>query len=73
MNFLRQTFAAKGLILLFLCSLISIYGSTQVQIGLQLYSFRNQIPKNVPGMLAKISKMGFRYLEGGGTYNLSRE
>lgn len=42
------------------------------RIGLQLYSFRNQLPKDVPGMLEKISRMGFRYLEGGGTYNLSR-
>lgn len=45
----------------------------QVNIGLQLYSFRNEIPKDVPGMLAKISNMGIRYIEGGGTYNLTKE
>ncbi|MGZ5282872.1 MAG: sugar phosphate isomerase/epimerase family protein [Bacteroidia bacterium] len=47
--------------------------SAQTEIGIQLYSFRNDIPKDVPGMLSNISKMGFRYIEGGGTYNLSPE
>jgi len=42
----------------------------QTEIGLQLYTFRNQIPKDIPGMLEKISKMGIRELEGGGTYGL---
>lgn len=49
------------------------FAQAQIQVGLQLYTFRNQIPKDVPGMLKKISQMGFRYIEGGGTYNLSRE
>lgn len=43
----------------------------QTEIGLQLYTFRNQIPKDIPGMFEKISKMGIRELEGGGTYGLS--
>ncbi len=42
----------------------------QTTIGLELYSFRNQIPKDVPGMLSAISKMGITELEGGGTYGL---
>jgi sugar phosphate isomerase/epimerase len=42
----------------------------QTEIGLQLYTFRNQIPKDVPGMLRKISNMGIRELEDGGTYGL---
>ncbi|HEV7331545.1 MAG TPA: sugar phosphate isomerase/epimerase [Flavisolibacter sp.] len=50
-----------------------LFVQAQVEIGLQLYSFRNQLPKDVPGMLQKISQMGFRYLEGGGTYKLSKE
>ena len=45
--------------------------TAQTEIGLQLYTFRNQIPKDIPGMLEKISKMGIRELEGGGTYGLS--
>lgn len=40
------------------------------EIGVQLYSFRNQIPKDVHGTFEKISKMGIRELEGGGTYGL---
>lgn len=51
----------------------AMQSSSQINIGLQLYTFRDQIPKDVPGMLAKISQMGFRYLEHGGTYNLPKE
>lgn len=57
---------------LFLLSLLT-FSYAQPAIGLQLYSFRKQIPQDVPGMLQKISSMGIRYIEGGGTYNLSKE
>ena len=40
------------------------------EIGVQLYSFRKQLPGNVPAMLEKISKMGIRELEGGDSYGL---
>lgn len=53
--------------------LLAMTLQAQVEIGLQLYSFRNQIPKDVPGMLQKISAMGFRFLEGGETYKLPKE
>ncbi len=43
------------------------------EIGVQLYTFRNQIPKDIPGTLEKISKMGIRELEGGGSYGLPVE
>lgn len=49
------------------------HAQSQMKIGLQLYTFREQIPKDVPGMLKKINQMGIRYLEGGGTYGLSKE
>jgi sugar phosphate isomerase/epimerase len=52
------------------CWLITLTLSAQTTIGLELYSFRNQIPKDVPGMLSTISKMGIKELEGGGTYGL---
>lgn len=39
-------------------------------IGVQLYSFRNQFPKDVPGTLEKISKMGVNEVEGGDSYGL---
>ena len=40
------------------------------EIGVQLYSFRNQIPKDIPGTLQKIRAMGITELEGGGSYGL---
>ena len=54
-------------------SLFSLGLSAQTTIGVQLYTFRNQIPKDVPGMLATISKMGIKEIEGGGTYGLPME
>jgi sugar phosphate isomerase/epimerase len=67
-KFLRQRFY----FLLLAVFLVGV-AQAQIQVGLQLYTFRNQIPKDVPGMLKKISQMGFRYIEGGGTYNLPKE
>lgn len=58
-------------VLAFLFVMASSYA--QPAIGLQLYSFRKQLPQDVPGMLQKISGMGFRFIEGGGTYNLPKE
>lgn len=60
---------------LFLFSLLffSVVAAKAQEIGLQLYTFRNEIPKDVPGMLQKISAMGFRVVEGGGTYGLTKE
>jgi len=40
-------------------------------VGLQLYSFRNQFAKDVPGTMAKVREMGFREVELAGTYGLS--
>ena len=40
-------------------------------VGLQLYSFRNQFAKDVPGTMAKVKQMGFREAEAAGTYGLS--
>jgi sugar phosphate isomerase/epimerase len=40
------------------------------EIGVQLYSFRNQIPKDIPGTMQKIRMMGISELEGGDTYGL---
>ena len=61
-----KTFAAVAVLLLSSTIILA-----QTEIGLQLYTFRNQIPKDIPGMLQKISNMGIRELEGGGTYGLS--
>ena len=40
-------------------------------IGVQLYSFREQFPKDIPGTLQRIRIMGITKLEGGNTYGLS--
>jgi sugar phosphate isomerase/epimerase len=37
-------------------------------VGLQLYSLREHMPKDVPGTLARIRAMGFREIEGGDDY-----
>jgi sugar phosphate isomerase/epimerase len=39
-------------------------------VGLQLYSLRQYLPKDVPGTLARIRAMGFLEVEGGSTYDL---
>lgn len=40
-------------------------------VGIQLYSFRTQFAKDVPGTMAKVKQMGFREAEIAGTYGLS--
>jgi sugar phosphate isomerase/epimerase len=40
-------------------------------VGIQLYSFRAQFTKDVPGTMAKVKQMGFREAEIAGTYGLS--
>ena len=40
-------------------------------VGLELYSFRDQFAKDVPGTLAKVKQMGFRDVEVAGTYGMS--
>ncbi|MFM9910541.1 MAG: hypothetical protein ACKVOW_14410, partial [Chitinophagaceae bacterium] len=53
-----------------LVCLLSVTLNAQTTIGVQLYSFRNQIPKDIPGVLSTISKMGIKEVEGGGTYGM---
>ena len=47
--------------------------SAQTEIGLQLYSLRNEFKKEVPGTLNLIKRWGIRKIEGGGTYGLPME
>lgn len=54
--------------LLFSCSLLMAQ-----EIGLELYSLRNQFKTDVPGTLGKIKNWNIREIEGGGTYGLSRD
>lgn len=59
----------KFLLQLLAMLILSVSVNAQ-EIGVQLYSFRNQIPKDIPGTLQKIRMMGISELEGGGTYGL---
>lgn len=53
--------------------IISYETTTAQEIGLQLYSLRNQFAKDVPGTMAKVKGWGIREVELGGTYGLSME
>ncbi|MDZ7649498.1 MAG: sugar phosphate isomerase/epimerase [Cytophagales bacterium] len=55
--------------------LLSVAGtiSNAQQIGLQLYSLRNEIPKDVSGSLALIKSWGVQEIEGGSTYGMSTD
>jgi len=55
---------------LFIAFFISIELSSAQEIGLQLYSLRNQFKTDVPGTLAKIKSWNIHEIEGGGTYGL---
>jgi len=62
----------KKLIIAFVL-ICCLEGAKAQTIGLQLYSLRNQFPKDVAGTLALIKSWGISELEGGGTYGLSVE
>jgi sugar phosphate isomerase/epimerase len=51
-------------------SFIGIRATAQ-EIGLELYSLRNQFAKDVPGTMAKVKDMGIKEIEIGGTYGLA--
>ncbi|GAB2603607.1 sugar phosphate isomerase/epimerase family protein [Spirosoma areae] len=57
---------------LLLCGLVSL-AQKAAPVGLQLYSFRHQFAKDMPGTMAKVKQMGFREVELAGTYGLSLE
>jgi sugar phosphate isomerase/epimerase len=61
-------------ILVFLFIIFCVHGSLLAQkpeIGVELYSFREQLAKDVPGTFARIKAMGIKELEGGGTNGLT--
>ncbi len=60
----------RKLFILIIGVCIGFAARAQTEIGVQLYSFRNQFPKDVPGTLKKISEMGIRQIEGGDTYGM---
>ena len=48
-----------------------VQAMAQPKMALQLYSFRDAFAKDVPGTMAKVKQMGFKYVELAGTYGLS--
>jgi sugar phosphate isomerase/epimerase len=50
---------------------IQLRGDFAGPLGVQLYSVRNDIQKDVPGTLARVRALGFREVELAGTYGLS--
>jgi len=59
--------------LLFLLVMLSGCMDAQTDIGLQLYSLRNEFKTDVPGTVDLVHKWGIREIEGGDTYGLSME
>lgn len=67
---MKHTRLPAKLIMIVVCIVFFAQLSLAQQIGLQLYSLRNQFKTDVPGTLAKIKSWGITQIEGGGTYNL---
>jgi len=55
--------------LLLFCILLSMLGTSQ-EIGMQLYSVRNEIKKDLRGTLEQVRAMGIKELEGGELYGM---
>lgn len=69
---MKVPFLFTRLITLGIVSLVSLNLFAQ-EIGLQLYSLRNEFKTDVPGTLAKIKQWKIKQIEGGGTYGLSMD
>jgi len=53
-----------------LCGLFGTYQIVAQEVGLQLYSLRNQFKTDVQGTLKLVNKWGITKIEGGGSYGL---
>ena len=62
-------------VIVFLTALLLAIPLSSQELGLQLYSLRNEFPKDVPGTFAKIKSWGIHNLEDGndGTYGYPME
>lgn len=70
---MKTTTYSMRLLLAFCFQFMFAFGLLGQEIGLQLYSLREQFKTDVPGTLALVNQMGIREIEGGGTYGLSME
>ncbi len=67
---MKATSIFMRLVALCIASFVSLNMMFAQEIGLQLYSLRNEFKKDVPGTLAKIKEWKIKQIEGGGTYGL---
>ena len=70
MNSVRYKFYTMRAVVFSFLLVLSIGVSAQSDFGLQLYSFRNQFAKDIPGTLQRISFTGIRFVEAGDTYGM---
>jgi sugar phosphate isomerase/epimerase len=63
----------KRITVLSVLSILSFSFLSAQEIGLELYSLRNQIKTDVPGTLAKIKSWKIKEIESIGTYGMSRQ
>jgi sugar phosphate isomerase/epimerase len=59
--------------ILFVCALAIGFTAGAQDIGLQLYSLRNEMKTDVPGTIAKVNSWGITEVEGGSTYGMTME
>ena len=64
---MKRTLLVAGLLL----SGFVVLAQRPAPVGLQLYSFRAEFAKDVPGTMAKVKQLGFREAEIAGTYGLN--
>ena len=64
----KNNFSILGVALL--CCLFGTYQIVAQEVGLQLYSLRNQFKTDVQGTLKLINDWGITKIEGGGSYGL---
>lgn len=56
--------------LFIICLIVAVQVVAQTETGVQLYSFRNEFKKDIPGTLKLISAMGIRFVEGGDSHGM---
>ena len=67
----KMNFRILGLLLF--CCLFGTYQIVAQEVGLQLYSLRNQFKTDVEGTLKLVNEWGITKIEGGGSYGLPME
>lgn len=70
MSLMKQVYQYLALAVLFIFSPMSIFKSQSQEVGIQLYSLRNQFKKDIPSTLELISGWGLTKVEGGSTYGM---